>query len=179
MTPGTPDAPDTPAPQPLRFFGTTWLTRDRTYAIRRTAVAATALLAAAAGALVLVLACQGLAAAEGGLVNVLLVAVTAVCSATAFRRTWSGFAVGPDTSAQGPRQGPQQDPQQSAPQGSQRGFMAIGFLGVLLAYAVRCAVEAPGERLHRAEYERARAEHARRTARRTGNPATRTKKRKK
>jgi hypothetical protein len=49
----------------------------------------------------------------------------------------------------------------------------IGFIGVLLAYALRTCTEAPGEKLRRAEYEEARARHERLRTARTGNPAGR------
>ncbi|GHH85511.1 membrane protein [Streptomyces sulfonofaciens] len=161
--PAAPKPAGAPEPEPLRFFGTSWVDHDGGYAARRLGLAAGALVAAAAGALVLRLAYQGLTAGEpDSLVNLLVVVAFAMCSAVSFRRTWTGFASAPDATAQT----------------SMRGFTAIGFLGVLLAYAARCLVEAPGERLLRTRYETAREEHERRTARRTGNPAARRKKRK-
>ncbi|KJY38719.1 membrane protein, partial [Streptomyces sp. NRRL S-444] len=51
--------------------------------------------------------------------------------------------------------------------------------GSLIAYFLRCFAEAPGEKLRRAEYERATADFARRRSARTGNPAARRPKRKK
>lgn len=165
--PGTRAAPNTnagtgtgtstgPRPEPLRFFGTTWVEHDDGYAWRRAAAAAGSLVAAVVSCLVLRFAYQGLEiAAVGGLVNLLVVVMFAVCSALAFRGTWEGFSKRPDPDRQA----------------SLRGLMAIGFVGSLVAYFLRSLTEAPGEKLHRAEYETARARHERRTSRRTGNPS--------
>ena len=54
-----------------------------------------------------------------------------------------------------------------------RGLKSIGFIGSLLAYFFRSLVEAPGEKLRRAEYESARAQYEKRRSTRTGNPAAR------
>ncbi|MFJ6568574.1 EamA/RhaT family transporter [Streptomyces sp. NPDC091292] len=155
----TPDASATtagPRPEPLRFFGTTWLRHDGGYAARRAAAATAALLAAVAGALVLRFAFQGLTiAAVGSFVSVLTVVMFAICGALAFRRTWQGYVKRPEPD----------EPD------ALRGLLAIGFVGSLLAYFVRCLVEAPGEGLRRAEYEEAMARYERRAGRRTGNPA--------
>lgn len=161
-TPGTPAGSpggtpgDGPRPEPLRFFGTSWVNHDHGYAARRAAVAAGSLAAAVASCLVLRFAYQGLAIAGSGVfVTVLVVAMFAICSALAFRNTWDGFGRRPDP----------------ARQASLRGLLAIGFVGSLAAYFVRSLIEAPGEKLHRAEYEEARARYARRSTRRTRNPA--------
>lgn len=155
-----------PAPQPLRFFGTTWVERGPGYALRRVGVALGALAAAATGAFLLRVAYQGLAiAAVGGLVVTLVVVMFAACSALAFRRTWEGFVRRPD------------GPADASAERSMASIRAVGFLGVLLAWSVRCLVEAPGEKLHRAEYERERELYDRRRATRTGNPAARGRKR--
>lgn len=164
--PGRPEpaASDGPRPEPLRFFGTTWVDHDGGYALRRAGVAIGALVAAAAGAFVLRFAFQGLTIAKvGTLVGLLVVVAFAVCSALAFRKTWEGFTRRPE-----PGGG-----ESAAAAGSSQGILLIGFIGTLLAYAVRALVEAPGERLHRAEYERARELHTRRHTTRTGNPAAR------
>ena len=58
-------------------------------------------------------------------------------------------------------------------QASLRGLLAIGFVGSLLACFFRSLTEAPGEKLHREEYETAREQYAKRTSRRTGNPSKR------
>lgn len=151
---GSPD-PTGPRPEPLRFFGTTWVDHGTGYTARRVAVSAGSLVLAAASCSVLRIAYQGLQLADvGGFVELLMVVMFAVCSALAFRHTWSGFTSRPD-------------PERQA---SLRGLLAIGFIGSLLAYFCRSLTEAPGEKLHRAEYEQARARHAKRTARRSGDP---------
>ncbi|WP_181798384.1 EamA/RhaT family transporter [Streptomyces sp. WELS2] len=151
-----------PRPEPLRFFGTSWVDHDNGYAARRAGVAVGSLAAAAVSCLVLNLAYQGIRIADTGpFVTVLIVVMFAICSAFAFRNTWEGF-------------GKRHDPQRQA---SLRGMLAIGFVGSLLAYFVRSLVEAPGEGLRREEYEKAREAHARRTTRRTGNPSRKKRRR--
>ncbi|SMF85250.1 hypothetical protein [Streptomyces sp. Amel2xC10] len=156
---GTPDTAaglDGPRPEPLRFFGTTWVDHDRGYALRRAGVAVGALAATTAACLVLRFAYQGLAVADiGGFVNLLVVVMFAVCSALAFRTTWEGFSKRPDPDRQA----------------SLRGLLTIGFVGTLVAYFFRTLTEAPGEKLHRTEYETARQRYEKRGTRRTGNPA--------
>ncbi|MER5836578.1 EamA/RhaT family transporter [Streptomyces sp. NPDC002130] len=147
-----------PRPEPLRFFGTTWLDHDNGYTPRRIAVAVGSLATAALSCLVLRLAYQGLQiAAIGGFVTVLMVAMFAICSAMAFRHTWAGFTSRPD-------------PERQA---SLRGLLTVGFVGSLLAYFLRSLTEAPGEKLHREEYEEARKQYEKRTTRRSGNPKNR------
>ncbi|MEV7018098.1 EamA/RhaT family transporter [Streptomyces sp. NPDC093991] len=155
-TDGVPATPAGPRPEPLRFFGTTWVDHSRGYAVRRVGVAVGSLAAAVAACLLLRFAHQGLQIAEiGGFVSLLVVVMFAVCSALAFGHTWSSFSTRPDPDRQA----------------SLRGLMSIGFTGSLLAYFLRSLTEAPGEKLHRAEYEQAREEYDRRTTRRSGNPA--------
>ncbi|MEU2879081.1 EamA/RhaT family transporter [Streptomyces sp. NPDC007070] len=156
-TPETAAAPTGgPRPEPLRFFGTTWVGHDHGYALRRAGVAAGSLLAAAAACLVLRFAYEGLQIADSGaFVSLLVVVMFAVCSALAFRHTWDAFTKRPDPDRQA----------------SLRGLLAIGFVGSLLAYFFRSLTEAPGEKLHRREYEEAREQYARRTTRRSGNPS--------
>ncbi|MFD6349024.1 hypothetical protein ACFWF9_30535 [Streptomyces roseolus] len=150
-----------PRPEEIRFFGTTWVDHGAHYGLRRAGLAVGALAAAVAGAFVLRFAYEGLqVAAVGGLVNTLVVLMFAICSAIAFAKTWEGF--GRRTADQ-------------AREDSLRSLKAIGFIGTLLAYALRCLVEAPGEKLRRAEYETARARHEKRRGARTGNPAARKK----
>jgi hypothetical protein len=121
-------------------------------------VAVGSLVAAAASCLVLRFAYQGLEIADvGKLVNVLVVVMFAVCSALAFGHTWGAFTKRPD-------------PERQA---SLRGLLAIGFIGSLLAYFFRTLTEAPGEKLHREEYETSRTQHEKRGKRRTGNPSKR------
>ncbi|TQK52688.1 hypothetical protein FBY35_3135 [Streptomyces sp. SLBN-118] len=148
-----------PQPEPIRFFGTTWVGHDGGYGPRRAAVAAGSLVAALAGCLVLRFAYQGLAIADiGGFVNVLVVVMFAICSAVAFRKTWEGFSRRPTGSVG-------EDPLRS--------LKAIGFVGVLLAYFFRSLAEAPGEKLHREEYETARSQYEKRRGARAGNPSAR------
>jgi hypothetical protein len=148
-----------PQPEPIRFFGTTWVGHDGGYGPRRTAVAAGSLAAAVAGCLVLRFAYQGLAIADvGGFVNMLVVIMFAVCSAIAFRKTWESFT---------------RRPTGSATEDSLRSLKMIGFVGALLAYFFRALVEAPGEKLRREEYETARVQYEKRRNTRTGNPAAR------
>lgn len=145
-----------PRPEPIRFFGTTWVDHDKGYALRRAGVAAGSLLAAVASCLILRFAYEGLQIADtGSFVTVLVIAMFAICSALAFRNTWDGFGRRPDPDRQA----------------SLRGLLAIGFVGSLLAYFLRSLTEAPGEKLHRDEYESARRQHDKRGARRTGNPS--------
>ncbi|MER6571195.1 EamA/RhaT family transporter [Streptomyces sp. NPDC001093] len=151
-----------PRPEPLRFFGTTWVNHDNGYAARRVGVAVGSLAAAVASCLVLRLAYEGLQIADtGSFVTVLIIAMFAICSALAFRNTWEGFDK-------------RHDPQRQA---SLRGLLAIGFVGSLLACFLRSLTEAPGEKLHREEYEKAREEYDRRTSRRTGNPSKKKRRR--
>lgn len=158
---GTQDTPagspaGTPRPEPIRFFGTTWVHHDHGYALRRVGVAVGSLAAAVASCLILRFAYEGLQIADtGSFVTVLVVAMFAICSALAFRNTWDGFARRPDPDRQA----------------SLRGLLAIGFVGSLLAYFLRSLTEAPAEKLHREEYETALKEHEKRSTRRTGNPS--------
>ncbi|MFB8030964.1 MULTISPECIES: hypothetical protein [unclassified Streptomyces] len=164
--PGTPSAPPSggtttpgPQPEPLRFFGTTWVDHDGGYGLRRAAVTVGSLVAAVASCFVLRFAYQGLEIAEvGSLVGMLVVLMFAVCSAIAFRKTWEGFTRRPaDPSAED----------------RLRGLKSIGFIGALLAYFIRSFREAPGEKLRRTEYEEALARYVKRRSSRTGNPAAR------
>lgn len=148
-----------PRPEPLRFFGTTWVDHDGGYALRRVGASAGSLAAAVASCAVLRLAFSGLEVAEiGGFLNILIVLMFAVCSAVAYRKTWEGFRSRPA------------DPGR---EDNLRGLKAIGFVGSLLAYFVRSLREAPGEQLLRAEYETALARYTKRRTTRTGNPAAR------
>ncbi|MFC4506266.1 MULTISPECIES: EamA/RhaT family transporter [Streptomyces] len=156
------DSAGGPRSEPLRFFGTTWVNHDDGYTARRIAVPVGALAATTASCLVLRFAYEGLAIADlGGFVSVLVVAMFAICSALAFRTTWDGFGKRPDPDRQA----------------SLRGLLAIGFVGSLVAYFFRSLTEAPGEKLHREEYEAARTRHEHRNSRRTGNPARKKRRR--
>lgn len=134
--------PEAPAPEAIRWFGTTWVEHDRGYGWRRAAAAAGSLLAAAVGAFVLRIGFQGLSDARiGSFVTAIAFCGFAVCSVLAFQRTWKGFST-------------RRPPGRAA---DNQSLYAIGFLGSLLAYFVRSLSEAPGEALHRREYEAARA----------------------
>ncbi|MFB6818735.1 hypothetical protein ACFCV8_29760 [Streptomyces sp. NPDC056347] len=148
-----------PRPEPLRFFGTTWVDHSGGYGLRRAGAAVGSLAAAVAACFVLRFAFQGLEIADvGGFVGILVVVMFAVCSAVAFRKTWEGFGRRPT------------DPAREA---SLRGIRTIGFVGGLLAYFFRTFREAPGEGLHREEYEAALTRYEKRRSTRTGNPAAR------
>ncbi|MFD9112657.1 EamA/RhaT family transporter [Streptomyces bottropensis] len=154
----SPATPTGPRPEPIRFFGTTWLNHDGHYTARRATVTAGSLAALAVSCLVLRLAYEGLQlAAVGGFVSILVVVMFAICSALAFGHTWGAFTKRPDP----------------ARHSSLRGLLTIGFLGSLTAYFLRSLKEAPGESLHREEYTEARRQYDRRTAKRTKNPAKR------
>ncbi|MFF7451179.1 MULTISPECIES: EamA/RhaT family transporter [unclassified Streptomyces] len=148
--------PTGPRPEPIRFFGTTWVDHTDGYTLRRIGAAVGSLAVAVLSCLVLRFAFQGLQIADiGSFVTLLMVVMFAICSALAFRHTWSGFTR-------------RADPDRQA---SLRGLLAIGFVGSLLAYFLRSLTEAPGEKLHRAEYEDAVQQYEKRTSRRTGNPS--------
>ncbi|WP_217209129.1 EamA/RhaT family transporter [Streptomyces sp. AC550_RSS872] len=154
--PATPAGSTAPRPEPLRFFGTTWVDHDNGYAARRIAVSVGSLATAAVSCLVLRFAYEGLQLSDiGSFVTVLMVVMFAVSSALAYRHTWDSFSKRPDPDRQA----------------SLRGLLAIGFVGSLLAYFFRSLTEAPGESLHRDEFETARKQHDIRTTRRTGNPS--------
>ncbi|MEV7724293.1 hypothetical protein AB0P15_06110 [Streptomyces sp. NPDC087917] len=164
--PATPAAP-APGPQPeaIRFFGTTWVDHSGGYTWRRVAVAAGSLLGAVAAAYLLRFAYEGLEIGNvGPFLSISVVVLFAIASSIAFVKTWDSF---------GRRPAPSSD------EAALKGLKAIGFIGSLIAYFLRCFVEAPGEKLRRTEYERAAAEFARRRGSRTGNPAARRPKRKK
>lgn len=159
------DDPNRPRPQQLLFHGTTWTDHSGGYAVRRLGLGLGALLAAAAGALVLRVAYDGLAVAQvGDWVRVMTVVAFAVCSSLAFSRTLARYTRRPENVDE-------------ARERAMRSLMIIGFIGVLLAYALRSLVEAPGEKLLRAEYDEAVKQYDRRRTTRTGNPAKRRRKR--
>ncbi|MEU9148508.1 hypothetical protein [Streptomyces sp. NPDC048349] len=160
-----PAAPAGPEPEPIRFFGTTWVNHDGGYALRRAGVAIGSLVTAVAAALLLRLSYEGLEIGNvGPFLSISVVVLFAVCSSIAFAKTWESFS---------------RRPAPSSDEAALKGLKAIGFIGSLIAYFLRCLVEAPGEKLRRAEHERAVADYARRRSARTGNPAARRPKRKK
>lgn len=158
---------DRPLPQPIRFYGTTWLDHTGGYGLRRAGLGLGALVLAALGAFALRLAYGGFAVAEvGQWVRVLLVLMFAICSSIGFSRTLARFGRRPQTE------------EDEARERSMRSFMFVGFVGVLLAYAVRTLIEAPGEKLHRTEYREALERYERRRRSRTRNPAKRKRRKK-
>ncbi|MCT2590070.1 hypothetical protein LHJ74_09120 [Streptomyces sp. N2-109] len=159
-----PDA-DRPLPEPIRFFGTTWVDHTGGYALRRIGLGLGSLLLAVVGAYALRLAYEGVAIAElGDWARLLMILAFAICSSIGFSRTLTGFKRRPETE------------EDAARERSMRSFLLVGFVGVLLAYAVRTLIEAPGEKLHRTEHEAALKSHERRRTARTGNPAKRKRK---
>ncbi|MGW0364979.1 hypothetical protein [Streptomyces sp. NPDC002990] len=160
-----PAAPTGPEPEAIRFFGTTWVNHDGGYALRRAGAALGSLAAAVLGAFVLRFAYEGLEIGDvGPFLSISVVVLFAIASSIAFAKTWDSFS---------------RRPAPSSDEAALKGLKAIGFIGSLIAYFLRCLVEAPGEKLRRAEYERASAEFVRRRTSRTGNPAARRPKRKK
>ncbi|MEV7618140.1 hypothetical protein [Streptomyces sp. NPDC089799] len=158
-------APAGPRPEPIKFFGTTWVNHDDGYALRRAGMAAGSLVTAIASAYLLRLAYEGLEIGNvGSFLSISVVVLFAISSSIAFFKTWESF---------------KRRPAPSSDEASLKGLKLIGFIGSLIAYFLRCLQEAPGEALHRAEYEKALADHTRRRSARTGNPAARRPKRKK
>lgn len=154
--PATADDPDAPKPPPIRFYGTCWVDHSRGYALRRAALGAASLVLALAGGLLLWLLVFGGTAAAWlrGLAAVAL----ALCTAMAFVITWQRYT---------------RPAEERADETGLRSIKIVGFAGVLLAYGLRSAVEAPGERLRRAEHEAAVERYRRSVAKRSGNPARR------
>ncbi|MEU8779238.1 hypothetical protein [Streptomyces sp. NPDC048606] len=149
----------------MKFFGTTWVDHDGGYAARRAGVAVGSLLGAVASAYLLRFAYEGLEIGNvGPFLSISVVILFAIASSIAFVKTWDSFSR---------RAAPSSD------EAALKGLKAIGFIGSLIAYFLRSLFEAPGEKLHRAEYERAVAEFDRRRSSRTGNPAARRPKRRK
>nr|BFD91905.1 membrane protein [Kitasatospora sp. Xyl93] len=149
-----------PEPEPLRWFGTSWLNRDNGYWPRRVAVSVGALVAAAAAVLLLRFGVEGIALSDNGtFLNGLLTAAIAVCSMMAVRRTWKVLTEGKD-----------QLTGWMAEDRSLGAVWLIGGAGSLLAYFARSLVEAPGEAVKRAAYERAVAQYEKRQAGRSRRP---------
>ncbi|WP_052432642.1 hypothetical protein [Streptacidiphilus carbonis] len=141
-----------PQPDPIRFFGTGWVTHDTGYWLRRVGVSLGALVAACAGALLLRLAVQGVFVSEAGsLVNALLVVAVAICTCVSAIRTWALLSKGRASLS-----GWMADEKSVGP------MLLIGFVGMLAAYFLRSLLEAPGEAEKRSRYELAVAAHARR-----------------
>ncbi|MFE6906812.1 hypothetical protein [Streptomyces erythrochromogenes] len=160
-----PSVPVGPQPEPIRYFGTTWVNHESGYGLRRAAIAVGSLVTATAAALLLRFAYEGLELGNvGPFLSISVVVLFAISSAIAFVKTWDSY---------------NRRPAPSSDEAALKGLKTIGFIGSLIAYSLRCLTEAPGEKLRRAEYERALTEFERRRSTRTGNPAARRPKRKK
>lgn len=150
-------------PEPIRWFGTSWVERGPGYLARRVVVPLGALLAAAAGALLLRFAVEGVRDSEaGGLVHLLLVGAIGLCSLLSGLRTWKVLSEGKESLTGWMTE-----------EKSLGAVWLIGFVGTLVAYFLRSLLEAPGEKVKRARYEASlAAADRRRTAKaaRSGNP---------
>jgi hypothetical protein len=155
-----PEPDGAPRPEAIRFYGTRWVDHSGGYALRRVGLGIAALLLAAAGGLLefLVFVSVGAAWLRG-----LAALALALSSAMAFVRTWSGYARPAGAAGDEAR----------VDESAFRSIKVVGFVGVLVAYALRTATEAPGERLRRMDYEAALERHRRTIAKRTRNPARR------
>ncbi|WP_049576618.1 hypothetical protein [Streptomyces sp. SBT349] len=155
---GLPD--EEPRPEPIRFYGTHWVDHTGGYALRRSLLGPLAAVLAVAGAGVLWFVYAGLEGSEtAGWLRALVVIAVVMCSVMAFIRTWSGYSR--------PRG------ETAVDDSAFRSIKVVGFVGVFTAYAVRSAVEAPGEKLLRADHEAALDRFRRGTAKRSRNPARR------
>ncbi|UED88514.1 hypothetical protein K4G22_16780 [Streptomyces profundus] len=151
---------DAPRPEPIRFYGTSWVDRSRGYRLRRAVLTLGSTALTVAGALVLIVGYSGLTGVETpGWLGVLVVIAFAICTVLAFTRQWLRFTK------------PQLD--SGVDDSAFRSINVVGFIGVLFAYSLRSTVEAPGERLLRAEYEAALERHRKLVGKRSGNPARR------
>ncbi|BAJ29192.1 MULTISPECIES: hypothetical protein [Kitasatospora] len=149
----TTTADGAPAPQPIRWFGTSWVERGAGYWLRRAAVSLGALAATAAGALALRLGVSGVRLSEAAPLSLLLMLAIGVCSALAGLRNWKILTEGKDALSGW-----------MAEEKSLAGVWLIGFTGALAAYFARSLVEAPGEGLKRAAYDQESAVWHRRRA---------------
>ncbi|GAA1221582.1 membrane protein [Kitasatospora nipponensis] len=155
-----------PAPEPIRFFGTTWVAHGAAYWLRRVGVSLGALLTVAAGALVLRFAVGGVRISQsGGFVTWLLVAAIALCSFLAALRTWKVLAEGPEALTGW-----------MAEDKSLGAVWLIGCVGAAAAYFARSLLEAPGEGVHRAAWEAASARYDERGGSRSGRPGKKRRK---
>ncbi|MGW4384058.1 hypothetical protein [Kitasatospora sp. NPDC004531] len=151
---------DAPAPEPIRFFGTTWTDRGRAYWLRRVLVSLGALAATAAGALLLRLGVSGVRISGAAPLTVLLTLAIGVCTAMAGLRNWKILTEGRDSLTGW-----------MAEQNSLAGVWLVGFTGALAAYFLRSLVEAPGEGLKRAVHDQQTAGWQRRRAARAERDA--------
>lgn len=81
-----------PQPEPIRFFGTTWVDHDGGYALRRVAMAAGSLITAVAAAVLLRLSYEGLEIGDvGPFLSISVVVLFAIASSIAFVKTWDSY----------------------------------------------------------------------------------------
>ncbi|MEV7772877.1 hypothetical protein [Kitasatospora sp. NPDC086791] len=159
-----PEAPGAPEPEPIRWFGTSWLNRDGGYWPRRVGVSVGALVATAAVVLLLRFGVEGIALSDNAtFLNGLLTVAIAICSMMSALRTWKVLTEGKDRLTGW-----------MAEDTSLGAVWLIGGAGALAAYFARSLVEAPGEGVRRASYERAVAQYEKRRAGRSGRPDART-----
>lgn len=86
-------APAGPEPEPIPFFGTTWVNHDGGYALRRAGIAIGALVTAVAAALLLRLSYEGLELGNvGPFLSISVVVLFAISSSIAFAKTWESFS---------------------------------------------------------------------------------------
>ncbi|MFJ4678928.1 hypothetical protein [Kitasatospora sp. NPDC088783] len=156
----TTTADGAPAPQPIRWFGTTWVRRGPDYWLRRVAVSLGALAATAAGALALRLGVSGVRLSEAAPLSLPLTLAIGLCSALAGLRNWRILTEGRDSLTGW-----------MAEEKSLAGVWLVGSVGALAAYFARSLVEAPGEGLRRAVHDRETATWHRRGAARAGRDA--------
>ncbi|MGW8848454.1 hypothetical protein ACWGNE_11785 [Streptomyces xiamenensis] len=147
-----------PQPDPIRFYGTSWVDHTRGYGARRFALGLGASLLAALGILGLKLGYNGLTLSQSASwLRVLVIVAFAGCTAMAFTRAMRGWT--------------RPQPSAGADEAAFRSIKIIGFVGILLAYALRSAVEAPGERMRRMDHEAAVEQYERLTSKRSRNPS--------
>ncbi|MFJ5922234.1 hypothetical protein ACIQF6_06425 [Kitasatospora sp. NPDC092948] len=156
----TTTADGAPAPEPIRFFGTTWVDRGAAYWLRRALVSLGALAATAAGALLLRLGVSGVRISGAAPLTALLTLAIGVCTALAGLRTWKILTEG-RASLTG----------WMAEDKSLAGVWLVGFTGSLVAYFLRSLAEAPGEGLKRAVHDQETATWQRRRAARAERDA--------
>ncbi|WP_052847115.1 hypothetical protein [Streptomyces avicenniae] len=154
------DADREPAPDPLRFYGTTWVDHSGGYALRRVLLTLGAAVLTLLGILLLWLSVIALTGTDtASWLRSLVILALVLCTAIAFTRAWSGYTR--------PR------PAGATDESAFRSIKIVGFVGLLLAYAMRSVVEAPGEKLLRLDHEAALERHRRRASRRSGSPKRR------
>ncbi|WP_404869297.1 hypothetical protein ACI1MP_21865 [Kitasatospora griseola] len=156
----TTTADGAPAPEPIRFFGTTWVDRDAAYWLRRALVSLGALAATAAGALLLRLGVSGVRLSAAAPLTVLLSLAIGICTALAGLRNWKILTEGRDSLTGW-----------MAEDKALAGVWLVGSVGALAVYFLRSLVEAPGEGLRRAVHDQRTATWQRRRAARAERDA--------